>query len=517
MKTQSNMKNRLLTLGLCLALLLPACNKDTLNKVNPNGGTNEAFYQTALELTQGVNAIYAIAQGINLAGREYFFTHDLRSDDVATGGGQLEAPRSQLLTGSHNADNPVMGSVWSGFYRTILRANAVIDNAPNTKNIAEELRARLVGEAKFLRAWSYFNLVSLWGGVPLYKKAPVALNEVEPRATEEAVYQFIVDDLNAAQAGLPLTYAASDKGRATKGAAQALLGKVYVNMNKYDLAKTELKKVVDSGVYKLMPNYLDNFLEETGFNDESIFEIGFIDQSFNWGSPDGDGASEATTRTQEYSAIGWRNLVPSDGLLAEYERLSKGDAKDDPRLTYNFYRIGDTFNNGKDVISNSNVQGTEANFEGGKEKISWRKYTSLYKNNSTFYLGPMNIRVIRYADVLLLLAECENEAGNSSVAIGYLNQVRSRPSVDLPPYPTANYPVSSKDEIFKAVMHERRVELAGEQVRNIDILRWRKQNKLAVEPISYFQKGKHELLPIPQAELSNNAKLTQADQNPGYK
>lgn len=511
------MKNRLLTLGLCLALLLPACNKDSLNKVNPNGGTPESFYQTPLELTQGTNAIYALIQGYNLIGREYYFTNDLRSDDVATGGGQLEAPRAQLLTGSQTADNPVMGSVWSGLYRAILRANAVITSAPNTKDISEDLRTRLVGEAEFLRAWSYYNLVSLWGGVPLYTKPATSVSEVNPRSTEEVVYQFIIDDLNAAQAALPLTYAASDKGRATKGAAQALLGKVYMNMNKYDLAKTELNKVVASGVYNLVPNYLDNFLEETGFNDESVFEIGYADQSFNWGSPDGDGANEATTRTQEYSAIGWRNLVPSDALLADYERISKGDTKNDPRLGFNFYRIGDTFNNGAGVISNSNVQGTEANFEGSKEKISWRKYTSLYKNDATFYLGPMNMRIIRYADVLLLLAECENEAGNSAVAIGYLNQVRSRPSVALPPYPTANYPVSSKAEIFKAVMHERRVELAGEQIRNFDILRWRKQSKLTVEPIGYFQQGKHELLPIPQAELSNNSKLTQADQNPGYK
>jgi hypothetical protein len=128
----------------------------------------------------------------------------------------------------------------------------------------------------------------------------------------------------------------------------------------------------------------------------------------------------------------------------------------------------------------------------------------------------MNMRLIRYADVLLLLAEAENELGNIPAAVDYLNQVRSRPSVDMPPYPTAQYPVNSKAEVFRAVAHERRVELAGEQVRNFDILRWRKQNKLAAEPISYFTANKYELLPIPQDEISNNAKLSQADQNPGY-
>jgi starch-binding outer membrane protein, SusD/RagB family len=511
------MRHRYLTLGLSLVLLLPACNKDALDKVNPNGGTPDSYYANAIELTQGVNAIYALVQGTNLVGREYFFTHDLRSDDVATGGGQLEAPRAQLLTGSHTPANAVMNSVWNGFYRVILRANAVIANGPEVQPqyISEDLRKRLIGEAQFLRAWAYYNLVSLWGGVPLYTKPSESLEETEPRASVEAVYALIISDLTAAQTSLPTTYDGDNKGRATSGAAQALLGKVYVQKGDYAAAKPELEKVVNSGVYSLVPNYEDNFKEETGFNNESVFEIGYAGQTINWGSADGDGVHDATVRTQEYNAIGWRNLVPSDALLADYERVSKGDAKNDPRFGYNFYRIGDKFNNGADEISNTNVQGNESNFEGKREKISWKKYTSIYKNNINGYYGPMNMRIIRYADVLLLLAECENEVGTAANAIDYLNQVRTRPSVAMPPYPTANYPVNSKAEILRAVQHERRVELAGEQVRNFDILRWRQQGKIA-EPISYFQANKQELLPIPQDEISNNPKLTQADQNPGY-
>jgi outer membrane protein OmpA-like peptidoglycan-associated protein len=510
------MKNRSLALALCVALLLPACDQDVLDKVNPNGGTPESYYKNADELTKGVNSIYAVLQGSNLAGREWYFLNDLRSDDVASGGGQLETPRNQILTGSHTASNPVMGSVWNGLYRTILRANTVTDNAPKAENIDEDLRSRLVGEAQFLRAWAYYNLVSLWGGVPLYKTVSQSLVDLQPRATAEEIYQFIEEDLKVAQEGLPLSYGADEKGRATKGAAQALLGKVYAQQGKYDLAKAELEKVKNSGVYKLESNYLNNFLEETPFNAESVFEIGFQGTNFNWES-DGNGTgNEGNTRTQEYSAIGWRNLIPSDPLLADFEMKYNGSPKDDPRFRYSFYRIGDTINGGKDVLLDTQVQGNLSNFAGGKEKISWRKYTSTYKNKETFYTGGMNMRVIRYADVLLLLAECENELGNIPAAIGYLNEVRSRPSVAMPPYPTAQYPANSKAEVFRAVAHERRVELAGEQIRNFDILRWRKQNKLTTEPISYFAPNKFELLPIPQDELSNNAKLSQADQNPGY-
>jgi starch-binding outer membrane protein, SusD/RagB family len=175
--------NRYLTLGLSALLLLPACNKDALDKVNPNGGTPTSYYKNAIELTQGVNAIYAITKGFNLIGREYFFTHDLRSDDMATGGGQLEAPRAQLLTGSHTPDNAVMNSVWNGFYRVILRANAVIVNGPEIQPqyITEDLRKRLVGEAQFLRAWAYYNLVSLWGGVPIYTKPSETLDVLQKR------------------------------------------------------------------------------------------------------------------------------------------------------------------------------------------------------------------------------------------------------------------------------------------------------------------------------------------------
>jgi hypothetical protein len=161
------------------------------------------------------------------------------------------------------------------------------------------------------------------------------------------------------------------------------------------------------------------------------------------------------------------------------------------------------------------VQGNLSNFAGGREKISWRKYTSTYKTNSTFYTGPMNMRVIRYADVLLLLAEAENELGNTRPR--WITSTRSAAARAWPcrPIRRPSTPVNSKAEVFRAVAHERRVELAGEQIRNFDILRWRRQNKLAAEPISYFQANKYELLPIPQDEISNNAKLSQADQTPG--
>lgn len=510
------MKNSLIKSSLVVVLLLGACKESALDKVNPNGGTPQSYYSNADELTRGVNSAYAMIQSARLTGREWFFLHDLRSDDVASGGGQLEGARNQILTGSHQTSNGVMTDVWNGYFRTIHRANSVIEGSANTQNIDDALKNRLVAEARFLRAWAYSELVAFWGGVPLYKVTVKALSESQPRATADEVYQFVIEELRAIQADLPVSYSGSDLGRVTKGAAQALLGRVLMTTGDYAGAKTELEKVKNSGVYKLMDNYVDNFREETGFNAESVFEISFQNDAFNW-DYDGNGiGNEGNSRTQEYSAIGWRNLIPSDALIGDFERVSKGDAKNDPRFGFNFYRHGDPIVNGTKTLDTANVQGNLSSFEGKREKISWRKYTSLYKNNATFYTGPMNMRIIRYAEVLLMLAECENEAGTAAAAIGYLNQVRSRASVSMPTYPTANYPVNSKAEIFKAIVHEKRVELAGEQIRNRDILRWRKQGKLTAEPISYFQTGKYELLPIPQVEFSTNASLKSTDQNPGY-
>jgi starch-binding outer membrane protein, SusD/RagB family len=514
------MKNSLFSkTSVMVIILLMSCNESLLDKQNPNGGTPGSFYSNEVQLTQGINSVYAIAQGNGLVSREWFFVHDLRSDEMATGGGQLEAPRAQLLTGVHNSANPLISAVWNGFFRVALRANQVIEGAKNAKEVPPATTARIVGEAKFLRAWAYSDLVLMWGGVPLHTKPAQSFDEsFKPRSSVNDINAFLIKDLTEIQDVLPLSYSGADVGRVTKGAAQALLARVLMAQGKYMEAKTELLKIYDAKTYSLMDEYSDNFLEETGFNKESIFEIGFGNENFNWSGPDGndgDAINEGNSRTQEYSAIGWRNVIPSDGLLAEFETTGSGDAKTDPRFSFSFYRIGDQYNNGESTMTDDKVQGNLSNYPPAPQKISWKKYTSAYKNAETFYTGPMNMRIIRYSEVLANLAECENEVGTGAQALKYLNEIRDRASVKMPPYPTAKFPANSKAEIFKAIQHERRVEFAGEQIRNRDILRWRNFNKLTSEPLSYFVKGKFELLPIPQTELSSNPKLG-SDQNPGY-
>lgn len=513
------MKRYPILTGALLLSLAVGCNEKSLDQLNPNAVTTDSYFKTDGQMLSAVNGIYAALQATNLVAREWFFIHDLRSDDVAAGGGQLETPRNQLLTGAYDTGNAVMSSVWTGAYRVIHRANVVVDKAALATGLTPTVAKQSVGEAQFLRAWAYFDLVSMWGGVPLYKNYVTSIAGSQPRAAEADVYAFIIADLKAAQESLPATYDAANQGRATKGAAQMMLARVYLQQGDYTNAKTELQKVISSGQYSLVSEYSDNFIEETEFNKESIWEVNFLPSggSFNWnGDADGATAGEETVRTQEYSAVGWRNIIPSNSLLNEFERPSKGDAKLDPRYAKSFYTTGDKFNNDKDVLTDAAQNGNSSVVAGVTQKVSWRKFSLMYKTNNSFLTGGINQRIMRYAETLLAMAECENELGNLASAVTYLNQVRARPSVAMPAYPTANYPVSNKDQVFKAIVHERRVELSGEEIRNRDILRWRKLGKLTAEPLSYFQKGKTELLPIPQQEIDNNPNVGSKGQNPGY-
>jgi tetratricopeptide (TPR) repeat protein len=497
-----------------------SCKKGSLNTSDPNNVTTDQYYKTSAQLTNGVNSIYVAIHSLGLVSREWFFIHDLRSDEVAAGGGQLEAPRGQMLNGNSDPANSVLNSVWNTWYIAIFRANVVIQNAPAvTDNTA--LRDRLVGEAKFLRAWAYFDLVSQWGGVPLHTVPVKTPNDFQPRASETEVYALIVKDLQDAAAILP-EKTGIDKGRATASAANAMLGRVLMQTGDYAGAKAALLKIPTTGAngYTLTSRYLDNFEEETEFNSESIFEIVFVDKGdsgFNWG---GDSPTEAqsTVRNQEYNPIAWRNLIPSNKLINEFENTATGAAKSDPRFHYTCYQSGDTYNKGTSVLLDGDQNGNSSVMNGVTKKISFRKFMIIYKEGlpaASFHPGGNNQRIIRYAEVLLMLAECENELGNTAAAVNYLNMIRARADVAMPAYPTAQFPVGSKADVVKAIMHEKMVEMGCEEVRNIDILRWRKKQYFTTDPFSYFKKGRDELLPIPQAELDNNPKVN-GHQNPGY-
>ena len=505
---------------LTITVIIFSCKKTALNTSDPNNLTTGTYYQTAAQLKQGVNSIYADIHQNNLVSREWYYVHDTRSDEVAPGGGQLEAARLQLINNTDDPTNPVMNSVWDGWYTAIFRANVVTDNAPNiTDNVADAKES--VGEAKFLRAWAYFDLVTMWGGVPLITTVVKSPNDFKPRASVDAVYAQIVQDLTDAAAILP-GKSSTDKGRATAAAANAMLGRVLMQKGDFTGAKAALLKIPTTGPdgYSLTARYLDNFELATEFNQESIFEIVFVDKgdnNYNWGG-DSPTESQSTVRNQEYCPVAWRNLIPSNKYLNEFENTATGAAKTDPRYSYSVYQSGDVYNNGQSILTDGDQNGNSSVVNGVTKKISWRKFMIIYQESAAtagFHPGGNNQRIIRYSEILLDLAECDNELGDIAGAVSYLNMVRDRQDVLMPHYPTPQFPVGSKTDVVKAIMHERMVELGDEELRNIDILRWRKEGYFTTEPIANFKAGRDELLPIPQAEIDNNPLLA-GHQNPGY-
>jgi starch-binding outer membrane protein, SusD/RagB family len=524
-----NFKIAVVGLVIIITATIASCDKK-LDQTNPNSLTIESYFKTSAEIQKGTNSIYSVMKSFQLVSREWFFVHDTRSDEMSTGGSQLEAPRAQMLNGNTDASNPLVSAVWSALYVMIHRANTVIANSGNgTDN--PTLTARAVGEAKFLRAWAYNELVSMWGPVPLITAPVTAATSFSPRVKEDDVYAAIIKDLQDAATALPgkSGYAPADRGRATNASANALLGRVLMQKGDYTGAKTALLKIPTTGAdgYQLMNRYLDNFEEESELNNESIFEVIFYDKGnndFNWGSGIGDGSAPnlTTVRNQEYNAVAWRNLIPSNKYLANFEHTAQGAAKTDPRLSFSVYQSGDLINNGTELLTDAMQNGSSSILNGVVKKISWRKNMLTYKENSGFHPGGNNERIMRYAEVLINLAECEAELNNFSAVNGaafYLNQVRGRASVAMPAYPTAQYPVNDKTNTIRAIMHEKMAEMGCESIRNVDIMRWRKKGYFGADPLAYFRAGRDELLPLPQAEVDNNPQLGSggiAKQNPGY-
>lgn len=528
------MMKKTICIALCTLLVvgLSACDEeDFLTENNPNQLSSQTFYQTEAHAEAAVNAVYANLQTIGLYNRRYYFIHDLLSNE-AEGMGSLEPDLNQFNTYNLSAGgNATLRENWDALYRGVQRANLVLANVPNVpdEELSQDLRTRFLAEVRFLRAWHYYELVTGWGEVPLLPELATQENIPEgiPKASQEELYELILDDLEFAENNLEVAYTGGDVGRATKGAAAALKGKVRLfrgstqdNQSDFEAAETELGKFVSSGEYsnasgtyageyELVDDYFDNFMEETENNAESILEVQFsATGSANW-SEQGTGVFEETFRNQEYGFTAWRNVIPSRMLVEQYE-------DDDPRLDETVYFPGDTWGDNQTV-------------EVPDDYPSWKKYQLYYRGDEPASNSGNNFRVIRLADVLLSLADAKIELGKNQEAIDLMNEVRNR--VNMPTYPDASAPYSvdagsSKEAMLDALYHEIAVEHAGEQVlhkfqlRRPDYLQaWADGPEYTgggADADAGFSLPKSLRLPIPQTEIDGNNALTSADQNEGY-
>ena len=532
------------TLGFSALVLLFSCNPDKLELTNPNQLSPDTYFTNQAQVQSAVNAVYGSLQTTGMYNRCMWYSSENMSHEN-TCNSQQEADKREWLNFSFGPNHGLMEAYWSSCYRGINKANFVINNEQAmidkipTSLMSEATRNKYIGEAKFLRALYYFFLVTRYGDIPLYLGVDPAEKDGLARTPKAEVWAQIEADCSDAAAKC-LSKAAEQPGRATSGAAWALLGKARLYQKNYQGALDAFNKITG---YSLEPEYFRNFMEETENGPESLFEVQFnIEAGYSqqWNSDRTDeGKNESTFRGQEYGCLNWFNVFVSEDLWNEFETAADNGVKTDPRRGYSAYQTGDLYNNNTMTMTIDPITvyaEDKVTVIDSYQRRGWRKYQNYYKAATEGAVAGnesgINMKVIRYADILLMKAEAEaNKSGGSlTTAVGYMNEVRARADVNMPLYGTAAmdaiYPVGTLTGFMKALEHERKVELCGEQVRFADLVRWGRLadfiNEVkpscpkADQAALVFNPAKHYLWPVPQKEIDVNPNIEQTDQNPGW-
>ncbi len=381
---------------------------------------------------------------------------------------------------------------WQGCYKGIYRCNVVLDRLPTApfSGGTEALRLQLLAEVRYLRALNYFNLVRAFGDVPLILEEVKSIDNIQVVRTPSAqVYAAIENDLQEAIKNLPLRYTggnllAQELGRVTQGAAKALLAKVYLYQKKYADAARLAKEVIDSGVYRLVPDYNSNFRGQGENNAESIFEVQHAEAGIagSFSSRISDNNSGLAYPTDNQNISGLNNPIAGGGLVQIFEE-------------------GDTRRN---LITNGN-----RNLPNGRpERLVNTKYFFVQSGGGNTN-SPINWPLMRFAEVLLIFAEAENEVnGATATAYDALNRIRRRAfnvsntSRDLPTG-------LSKDAFREAVFAEQRRELWGEGHRWFELTRTERFVSVMSEHLGIMIRPQYAVLPIPAIELAKNPALKQ--------
>lgn len=478
---------------LSTALLASSCKKSFLD-VDPQGQQPSAeFWKSADDATKAVNAIYANLRKWENVAFPALVIESVGSDEADKGSTPNDATFWNLYdTYTVTSTEGSLQSFWTGQYQNINLANQVLTNIPAIE-MDENLKARYLAEAKFVRALSYFRLVRAYGDVPLRLTIPKDASEYNlPRTPKDQVYAQIEKDLTEAATVLPQNYPATDLGRATKGAAMGLHAKVAMYQKKWSDVLSLTNQVMGLG-YSLFPDYEKTFRTENENNSESVFEIQAELLPGN-----ADASNSQYSQVQGVAGVpggGWGFNVPSAALAAAFE-------PNDPRRDATIIFRGETTPQG-DVIPTTTPN----------PMYNQKSYVPFSLRVSGFSEGAQqNIRILRYADILLMNAEAANELGDAGRALASLNLVRARARGNNPV--TVLAPVTTTDQtaLRNAIYKERQVELAMESDRYFDVIR--QGRGLEVFGPKGWKANKNEVWPVPQPEIDLSGGLL--TQNPGY-
>lgn len=461
--------------------------------------TEENFFKTQDDAVASVTAVYASLSldpgEQSLFGRNLYFLTDMASDYAAAGVSATNPQVRALSSLTHDATSDRVQVAWRQIYNGINRANIAIDNIPRV-NAPDVIKNRLINEAKFIRALLYFQAVRLWGGVPivLHEATSIQLESLKSRrATADEVYAQIISDLTAAQS-LPATYTANDVGRATSGAAKAILAKVYLTRKDWPNAILKAKEVINGGYgYALFENFADLFNKTKKNGKEHIFSVQF--------EPNQAGNGSSGSTFQSTSFTGFTATEPADIIS-------------DVALFYDIYAPGDLRRDASYVKQLLNpATGKLFTFP----KPLFKKYLDL-TNLATPGNSAINFPIIRYADILLSLAEAINEQdGATTEALELVNQVRRRAFGKDIQTPDAIVDLVGLTDVQlrEAIREERKKEFVQEGQRWFDLVRW---GILVSEVKKVTAKNsvseRNNLYPIPQSE--RNIDPVGLPQNPGY-
>lgn len=503
---------------LIILVSLCACS-DFLDKNPLVESSAETYYSNENEANDAIIGCYAISQNESFQLAPFMIIGDDCSDDCDLGNEKSEAfswlgaTAQALQSFDIQPNNWVSNALWNQGFSGINRTTQAIERIKDNDAIPETKRNQFVGEAYYLRAFYYFFLARQYGRLPVIDHILSYEEYYMPRATMEETWAHMESDLKKAAELLPekSQYDANDEGRATRGAANTLLGKVYIYQGKFAEAYDALIKVVNSSEYGLEPNYKDIFTLEHENGIESIYEIQHSISGTGW-ADDNEGSilsfyeHDADPEDTEKWHNGWSMHCPTWDLANSYE-------PGDPRKGATIIFEGDFFDGRihKNVASSTGLQPK-------KWYIPYDQRSKIDQSDC-----PKNIIFARYADVLLYLAEAANEVGKPTEALEFLEQVRARARANsTDPDVLPQITETNKDALRDLIWHERRVELACEGQRFWDLVR---QGRAGQVMKAYagkynsikgknFVDGKSELQPIPldQITVSNGT----MEQNPGY-